>query len=91
MNENSLLSLIFSDVLVDDDFLNPRNREKRGQKLKKTEEGEEGEEVQQHNDEDDETRKKKSDDLWASFLSDVGAPPKSSQSAPTAQVKVLKV
>ncbi|XP_061578574.1 craniofacial development protein 1 [Cololabis saira] len=67
-----------------------RNRKMGAQRLKKMKvEEEEGEakETQGNNGEDDTKQKKKSDDLWASFLSDVGSRPKDSQSAPTAKAE----
>jgi len=56
------------------------NRKKRVQKLEKEEVGRGTEEaqLQQEGDEDETSQKKKSDDLWASFLSDVGSRPKDS-------------
>lgn len=49
-----------------------------------------GEEVKKPSEVDDAVQKKKSDDLWASFLSDVGSRPKdctpSSQSSTTHKV-----
>ncbi|KAM6937912.1 craniofacial development protein 1 [Xenentodon cancila] len=80
----------------DDDVPHPDNGKKRkrkdirAQKLKMTVEEGEAKETQlpqeEKDNEDEETKhKKKSDDLWASFLSDVGSRPKESQSSPTAQ------
>ncbi|KAM4572496.1 craniofacial development protein 1 isoform 1-T2 [Odontesthes bonariensis] len=56
------------------------SRKKRGQPLEKDEVGRGTEEAQLHQevDEDETSQKKKSDDLWASFLSDVGSRPKDS-------------
>ncbi|XP_072242638.1 craniofacial development protein 1 [Leuresthes tenuis] len=54
-----------------------RNR-KKGVQKEEVGRGTEEAQLQQEGDEDETSRKKKSDDLWASFLSDVGSRPKDS-------------
>lgn len=56
--------------------------EKNGDKLKQTETSE----VTRDNDADDKLQTEKSDQLWASFLSDVGTRPKDGTSAAQSQM-----